>query len=304
MTAATGVVRGISRVSYADRRARLAQRLREKRLVSAPGVFEMVSAKMADRMGFEALYMTGYGTVASYLGLPDAGLASYSDMVNRVQQFASVTATPMICDGDTGYGGLLNVMHTVRGYEAAGACAIQLEDQEFPKKCGHMLGRQVIAAQSMAEKIRVAVESRSDPNFLIIARTDARTSLGLDEALRRAELYARAGADLLFVESPESVEEMERIGRAFDVPLVANMVEGGRTPVLSREDLQALGYRLAIFPAAAFLAAGAAFEGVYRTILEQGSTAGVQTPLYEFQKFSQLMGFDWVAEFDRAHRQE
>lgn len=304
MTAATGVVRGISRVSYADRRARLAQRLREKRLVSAPGVFEMVSAKMADRMGFEALYMTGYGTVASYLGLPDAGLASYSDMVNRVQQFASVTATPMICDGDTGYGGLLNVMHTVRGYEAAGACAIQLEDQEFPKKCGHMLGRQVIAAQSMAEKIRVAVESRSDPNFLIIARTDARTSLGLDEALRRAELYARAGADLLFVESPESVEEMERIGRAFDVPLVANMVEGGRTPVLSREDLQALGYRLAIFPAAAFLAAGAAFEGVYRTILERGSTVGAETPLYEFQKFSQLMGFDWVAQFDRDHSQD
>jgi len=304
MTAATGVVRGISRVSYADRRARLAQRLREKRLVSAPGVFEMVSAKMADRMGFEALYMTGYGTVASYLGLPDAGLASYSDMVNRVQQFASVTATPMICDGDTGYGGLLNVMHTVRGYEAAGACAIQLEDQEFPKKCGHMLGRQVIAAQSMAEKIRVAVESRSDPNFLIIARTDARTSLGLDEALRRAELYARAGADLLFVESPESVEEMERIGRAFDVPLVANMVEGGRTPVLSREDLQALGYRLAIFPAAAFLAEGAAFEGVYRTILERGSTAGAETPLYEFQKFSQLMGFDWVAQFDRDHSQD
>jgi 2-methylisocitrate lyase-like PEP mutase family enzyme len=304
MTAVTGVVRGISRVSYADRRARLAQRLREKRLVSAPGVFEMVSAKMADRMGFEALYMTGYGTVASYLGLPDAGLASYSDMVNRVQQFASVTATPMICDGDTGYGGLLNVMHTVRGYEAAGACAIQLEDQEFPKKCGHMLGRQVIAAQSMAEKIRVAVESRSDPNFLIIARTDARTSLGLDEALRRAELYARAGADLLFVESPESVEEMERIGRAFDVPLVANMVEGGRTPVLSREDLQALGYRLAIFPAAAFLAAGAAFEGVYRTILERGSTAGAETPLYEFQKFSQLMGFDWVAQFDRDHSQD
>ena len=304
MNPSDNIVRGISRVSHADRRAKLAARLREKRLLSAPGVFEMVSAKIADRMGFEALYMTGYGTVASYLGMPDAGLATYSDMVNRVQQFASITATPMICDGDTGYGGLLNVMHTVRGYEAAGACVIQLEDQEFPKKCGHMLGRRVVDAQAMADKIRVAVESRSDPNFLIIARTDARTTHGLDEALRRAEIYARAGADLLFVESPESIEEMERIGKAFDLPLVANMVEGGRTPVLSREDLQAIGYRLAIFPAAAFLAAGAAFESVYKGIQATGSTVGTSTPLYDFGKFSQMMGFDWVAQFDSEHKQD
>ena len=304
MNPSDNIVRGISRVSHADRRAKLAARLREKRLLSAPGVFEMVSAKIADRMGFEALYMTGYGTVASYLGMPDAGLATYSDMVNRVQQFASITATPMICDGDTGYGGLLNVMHTVRGYEAAGACVIQLEDQEFPKKCGHMLGRRVVDAQAMADTIRVAVESRSDPNFLIIARTDARTTHGLDEALRRAEIYARAGADLLFVESPESIEEMEQIGKAFDLPLVANMVEGGRTPVLSREDLQAIGYRLAIFPAAAFLAAGAAFESVYKGIQATGSTVGTSTPLYDFGKFSQMMGFDWVAQFDSEHKQD
>jgi 2-methylisocitrate lyase-like PEP mutase family enzyme len=304
MNPSDNIVRGISRVSHADRRAKLAARLRDKRLLSAPGVFEMVSAKIADRMGFEALYMTGYGTVASYLGMPDAGLATYSDMVNRVQQFASITTTPMICDGDTGYGGLLNVMHTVRGYEAAGACVIQLEDQEFPKKCGHMLGRRVVDAQAMADKIRVAVESRSDPNFLIIARTDARTTHGLDEALRRAEIYARAGADLLFVESPESIEEMERIGKAFDLPLVANMVEGGRTPVLSREDLQAIGYRLAIFPAAAFLAAGAAFESVYKGIQATGSTVGTSTPLYDFGKFSQMMGFDWVAQFDSEHKQD
>jgi 2-methylisocitrate lyase-like PEP mutase family enzyme len=264
----------------------------------------MVSAKIADAMDFEALYMTGYGTVASYLGLPDAGLASYTDMVNRVQQFTSVTSTPMICDADTGYGGLLNVMHTVRGYEAAGACAIQLEDQEFPKKCGHMTGRRVVSAQAMADKIRVAAESRSDPNFLIIARTDARTTLGLDEALRRGELYAKAGADLLFIESPESVQEMEQISRAFDVPLVANMVEGGRTPVLTREELQQLGYRLAIFPATGFLASGAALESVYKTIKAQGSTVGQKQPLYDFQKFSQLMGFGWVAEFDRLHAEQ
>ncbi len=292
---------GISQVSGAQRRARLAERFKQGSLVVAPGVFEMISAKMADAMGFDALYMTGYGTVASYLGLPDAGLASYTDMVGRVQQFASITTTPMICDGDTGYGGMLNVMHTVRGYENAGACAIQLEDQEFPKKCGHMLGRLVVPAEQMVDKIRVAVETRSDPNFLIIARTDARTTHGLDEALRRAEMYARAGADLLFVESPESVEEMQIICKNFDLPLVANMVEGGRTPVLSKQELQELGYGLAIFPAAAFLAAGAAFESVYQTIQQTGSSVGAQAPLYNFGRFSQLMGFDWVQKFDATH---
>src|SRR5262245_59100515 len=208
-----------------ERRSRLAQRLRKKELIVAPGVFELISAKIADRMGFECLYVTGYGLVASYLGLPDAGLATYTDMVGRVAQIGKMTQTPFIADADTGYGGLLNVQHTVRGYEAAGACGIQLEDQEFPKKCGHMLGRRVIPAEDMAAKVRVAAESRSDPNFLVVARTDARTSHGLDEALRRAELYLESGADVLFVESPESVEEMRKIGETFKgVPLLANMV--------------------------------------------------------------------------------
>ena len=292
---------GMTAKTGAQRRTELRARFRKGHLVVAPGVFEMISAKMADRMGFEALYMTGYGTVASYLGLPDAGIASYTDMQNRVTQFTAITQTPMICDGDTGYGGLLNVMHTVRGYEAAGACAIQLEDQEFPKKCGHMLGRRVVPAEDMAAKIRVAVETRSDKNFLIIARTDARTTLGLDEAMRRAEAYARAGADLLFIESPESVEEMEKLGRAFDLPLVANMVEGGRTPVLPADELARIGYGLAIFPATAFLAAGAAFEKVYATFKSQRSSAGMDTPLHNFQDFSKLMGFDWVAAFDQRH---
>ncbi len=292
---------GLGSKSGTERRAQLRASLKKGHLVSAPGVYEMISAKIADGMGFEALYMTGYGTVASHLGLPDAGLASYTDMVNRVTQFANITDTPLICDGDTGYGGLLNVMHTVRGYEAAGACAIQLEDQEFPKKCGHMLGRRVIPAQDMVEKIKVARQTRQDPNFLIIARTDARTVLGIDEALRRGEMYARAGADLLFIESPESAEEMALIGRSFDLPLVANMVEGGRTPILSAQELQQVGYGLAIFPATAFLAAGAAIQNVYSTIKQTGSSVNVSVPLHNFQAFSQMMGFDWVAEFDAAH---
>ena len=285
----------------ASKRRAFAQRLKQKKLIVAPGVFDGISAKIADRMGFECLYMTGYGVVASHLGLPDAGIATYTEMSNRVAQLSAITQTPLVADGDTGYGGLLNVRHTVRGYEAAGACAIQLEDQEFPKKCGHMLGRRVIAREDMAAKIKVAAESRDSKDFLIIARTDARTTLGLDEALRRAETYLRAGADLLFVESPESVEEMQRIGKAFDVPLVANMVEGGRTPVLTAAELQEIGYRFAIFPAVGFLAMGAALERAYSGLKRDGSSTALDVPLYPFKDFSALMGFDDVSEFDKNY---
>lgn len=269
--------------------------------IPAPGIFDMISARIADRMGFKALYMTGYGTVASYLGLPDAGLASYTDMVNRAGAMAGMCRTPLIADADTGYGGLLNVAHTVRGYEAAGVQAIQLEDQEFPKKCGHTPGRRVIAAEDMVRKIKVASDARSSADFLIIARTDARTSLGLDEALRRGEMYAKAGADILFIESPESVEEMRQIGRAFHQPLIANMVEGGRTPLLPAADLQEIGYRIAIFPTAGFLAMGRAVENIYGDILRTGSSHGSNVPLYNFMDFSRLMGFEAVWEFDRRH---
>ena len=290
--------------SFAERRATLRAALTARRFVSAPGVFDLISARIADTMGFAALYMTGYGTVASHLGLPDAGLASYSDMVGRVAQIAAMTRTPLIADADTGYGGLLNVQHTVRGYEAAGAAAVQIEDQEFPKKCGHTPGRRVIACADMVRKIKVAVAARSDPNLLIIARTDARTSLGLDEALARGKAYEAAGADVLFIESPESEEEMARIGASFATPLLANMVDGGRTPVLTRDRLQALGYAVAIFPATGFLAMGAALRTAYGTIRDTGSSAGVATPLDDFMAFNKLMGFEAVWEFDKAHAED
>ncbi|WP_142846770.1 oxaloacetate decarboxylase [Telmatospirillum sp. J64-1] len=283
------------------KRRKLRERLAQPGLVVAPGVFDMISAKIADRMGFEALYMTGYGTVASHLGIPDAGLATYSDMVGRAAVICQGTDTPLIADADTGYGGLLNVDHTVRGYEAAGVAAIQLEDQEFPKKCGHTPGRRVIPMAEMVKKIRVASEARSSADFLIVARTDARTSLGLDEAIRRAEAYAEAGADILFVESPESVEEMEKIGRSLDKPLLANMVEGGRTPVLPKEELERIGYRLAIFPGTGFLAAGKALETVYGALKEQGSSDRLLDQLYSFSDFNKLLGFERVWAFDKAH---
>jgi 2-methylisocitrate lyase-like PEP mutase family enzyme len=281
----------------------LSARLKEPGLVSAPGVFDMISARIADGMGFDALYMTGYGVVASHLGLPDAGLATYTDMEGRVRQIAGATSTPLIADGDTGYGGLLNVDHTVRGYEAAGAQAIQIEDQEFPKRCGHTPGRRVVPLGDAVSRIKVAAQARSSRDFLIVARTDARTAEGLDEALRRGEAFARAGADVLFIESPESVEEMERIGRAFDLPLVANMVEGGRTPLLGRQELEAIGFRLAIFPASGFLAAAAALRSVYDEILANGSSRDWRGDLYPFGDFTRLMGFERVWAFEREHRE-
>jgi 2-methylisocitrate lyase-like PEP mutase family enzyme len=245
--------------------------------------------------------MTGFGTVASHMGLPDAGLATYSDMVGRVRAMASMAQTPLIADGDTGYGGLLNVAHTVRGYEAAGACAIQLEDQEFPKKCGHTPGRRVIPMADMVCKIQVASDARSSSDFLIIARTDARSALGLDEALRRADAYARAGADILFVESPETQDEMRQIGRSSDLPLLANMVEGGRTPVLSQQTLESMGYKLAIFPVTALLAATQAMKAVYESFKEVGSSADTATPLMPFTELTKLMGFEEIWAFEKRY---
>jgi 2-methylisocitrate lyase-like PEP mutase family enzyme len=279
----------------------LSARIKQPGLISAPGVFDMISARIADGMGFDALYMTGFGVVASHLGLPDAGLASYTEMVGRVHQIATGTKTALIADGDTGYGGLLNVDFTVRGYEAAGAQAIQIEDQEFPKKCGHTPGRRVVPLADAVRRIKVATEARSSRDFLVIARTDARTSLGLDEALRRGEAFLKAGADILFIESPESEEEMARIGRTFDVPLVANMVEGGRTPVLDKNELQSLGFKIAIFPTSGFLAAGAAMRSIYQEIRSAGSSKSWSGDMYAFDEFCRLMGFEQIWQFERQH---
>jgi 2-methylisocitrate lyase-like PEP mutase family enzyme len=280
---------------------KLSSCLKRPGLISAPGVFDMISARIADGMGFDALYMTGYGVVASQLGLPDAGLASYTEMVGRVHQIASGTKTPLIADGDTGYGGLLNVDFTVRGYEQAGAQAIQIEDQEYPKKCGHTPGRRVVPIADAARRIKVAAEARSSKDFLIIARTDARTSLGLDEALRRGEAFLKAGADILFIESPESEDEMAKIGQTFDVPLLANMVEGGRTPILSRAELESLGFKLAIFPVAGMLAAGAALRSIYGEVRSKGSSKSWTGEMYPFDDFSRLMGFERIWAFEREH---
>jgi 2-methylisocitrate lyase-like PEP mutase family enzyme len=268
--------------------------------ITAPGVFDMISALIADRMGFNALYVTGYGTVASSLGLPDAGLATYSQMIDSIGRIAERARTPVIADADTGYGGLLNVRHTVRGYEKAGVSAIQLEDQEFPKKCGHTPNRRVVPIADMVRKIRVAVDSRSSADFLIIARTDSRTSLGLDEAMRRAEAYASAGADVIFVESPESEAELEAVARRIDKPLLANMVNGGRTPLVPANRLAEIGYAIAIYPAVGFLAVAHALQSAYADLQKHGISTD-EVPMGSFAEFNQLIGFPDVWEFERRY---
>jgi len=271
--------------------------------VLAPGVFEMFSAKIADRLGFKALYMTGYGISASHLGLADAGLVTYRDMVERARTIAQGTATPLIADADTGFGGLLNVHETVRGYEAAGVQAIQIEDQEMPKKCGHTPNRRVLPLADAVKRIEVAVEARRSADFLVIARTDARTGLGLEEAIRRARAFANAGADILFVEAPESEEEFKRIGGelAGSARLLANMVPTGISPVVPAATLASFGFSIAIYPSAGMGPVCAALEDSFRYLLQNGSTEGSKTRSYDMKQLHELTGFPDVWDFERRH---
>ena len=277
-----------------DQRSKLL--LQDGRLLVVPGVFDMISARIADAMQFDALYATGFGMVASYLGVADVGIATFTDMLSCVRRLAETCNTPLIADADTGYGGLLNLRNTVQAYEAAGVAAIQLEDQEFPKRCGHLTGRRVIAADEMAVRIEVAVASRRSSDFLIVARTDARTGYGLDEAISRGRLYAKAGADIVFVESPETEDEMACIGQSIDAPLLANMVEGGRTPILSARRLEQLGYAIAIYPAIGFLAMARALEDGYAKLRMSGEN---RDQGYGFDRMCTLMGVPDALDFER-----
>ena len=272
--------------------------LRQPSILTLPGVYDGISARIANSLGFPALYMTGYGAVASALGVPDAGLASVTEMLDRVRCIAAAVDVPFIADGDTGYGGLLNVDRTVRAYAAAGAAGIQLEDQEVPKKCGHTEYRRVIPYEDAIRKIEVAVDSRPHADFLIVARTDARYSEGLDEALRRAEGFLQAGADILFVESPESPEELRRIGETFrGATLLANMVEGGRTPFLATSELENLGFKIALFPGTGFLTAAHALREGYAFLQRAGTSSGGPTQ-FPFSEMNAMMGFPAVHQFE------
>ena len=264
--------------------------------ISAPGVFDPLSARVAEQSGANALYMTGYGVSASLLGKPDAGLVSYREMVDRVRAICEVTTVPLIADGDTGFGGLANVRQAVQGYENAGASAIQIEDQEYPKRCGHTRNRKVITTEDMVRKIELACETRQSDTFLIVARTDARTEHGLDEALSRAEAYRSAGADVLFVESPESLDEMRMINEQLSgTPTLANMVGGGKTPMLQDAELRALGYDIAIHPVYLLGAAVTAMREAFKTLQATGQEASSAATLDELNT---LVDFESVWALD------
>jgi 2-methylisocitrate lyase-like PEP mutase family enzyme len=281
--------------------ASLKQLLAAGEFVVAPGVFEMLSARIADRMGFKALYMTGYGISASHLGVADAGIVTYRDMVDRARVIAGGTSKPLIADADTGFGGLINVRETVRGYEAAGVQAIQIEDQEMPKKCGHTPGRRVVPLKDAVRRIEVAVDARRSADTLIVARTDARASLGLDDAIARGRAFAQAGADVVFVEAPESEAEFEQVGQALagEAWLFANMVPSGNSPVVSAENLKRFGFSIVIYPTAGMNAACAALEQAYRHLEQHGSTDGSPVPAYSMAQLHELVGFPEVWGFEK-----
>lgn len=281
-------------------RSRLRELLAGPDPVLAPGAYDAWSARLVERAGFPAVYMTGFGVSASLAGLPDAGLLTMTEMADQARRLVDAVGIPVIADADTGYGNPLNVLRTVRAFERAGVAAIHLEDQVSPKRCGHTEGKQVVPVEEMAEKIRAAVAARHSPDFLIIARTDARAVEGLPAALERARRYREAGADVLFVEAPQSEEEVEAIARAFpEVPLLFNWAEGGKTPPLELDRLRALGYRIIIFPISALLAATRAIAEVLAQIRTRGTPRGLLDRLTRFDEFLSWVGFPEVQELER-----
>lgn len=278
-------------------KASLRAALQSGRFVAAPGLHDMIAAVVGNKVGLEFAYASGYWTTASAHGLPDAGIATYTQMLDRVATLCRVSDAAIIADADTGYGGLLNVHHTVKGYEAAGVVAVQIEDQEFPKKCGHTPFKRVIPLQDMVEKVQVACAARTTPETLIIARTDARAVEGFEGALARGAAYAAAGADVVFVEALESEAEMREACRRIRAPMMANMADGGKTPIRSARELQDMGFALAIWPAMTGLAAARAVETALTAFKANGSSAGLD--LFSFQDFNQLIGFPEVWEFEK-----
>lgn len=275
----------------------LRQLLGRGRIVAAPGAYDALSALLIEQAGFEAIYLTGNGQTASMLGLPDLGFITLTEMAERVRCIRAVTTRPLIADADVGYGSLLNVRRAMRELEAAGASAVQFEDQVSPKKCGHELGRAIVAIPEMEQRLRAAADGRRSPETLIVARTDARTTHGLAEAIRRGCVYAQAGADVIFVESPESEAEFQQVAASIPVPTLANMVETGRSPYLSAQRLGELGFALAIYPATAFLAATRAVREAMALLRRDGRIADL-TRLATLEEYHLVLGFPRYAALE------
>ncbi len=262
----------------------------------APGVYDMISATIAEKVGFPAVFVGGYGVSASHLGVPDVGIMTFTDILERVRTFSAILTKPIIVDADTGYGGLVNLRHAVRSYEKAGVAAIQIEDQIFPKRCGHAKGVEVCDIEEMLKRIGVATESRNSENFLIIARPDSRLELGLEEAIKRAEAYSEAGAVLIFVESPQTVDEMKILKQSIKTPLVFKMVPDGNLSDLSSKALADMGFSILIYPTLGFLSAANAIQQAFNEFKTTGLVK--KQTMQRFDEFSNMIGFEEIYSFE------
>lgn len=276
--------------------------LRGDAIVVAPGCFNALSALLIEQAGFPAIYVSGAALAGNFLGYPDIGLATMSEVLENARHVVQVTTLPVICDIDTGYGNAMNVIRTIREFESAGVAGAQLEDQVMPKKCGHTEGKQLIPMAEMVQKIKAAVDARRDPDFVLIARTDAIAVTGLDDAMARANAYREAGADILFVEAPRTVEEMRTITRSVPGPHLANMVEGGgKTPVLPARELQAIGYKIAIYPVSLWMASIKAMQEVLTVLKEDGTTTRYTARMVSFHEMFETVGRSRFAELEKKY---
>ena len=269
--------------------ARLRQLLARPQILVMPCAFDALSARLIEAAGYEACFLSGAAVAASQLGMPDVGLLTMTEVTTQARNMANAIEIPLLADADTGYGNAVNTMRAVRELERAGVAGLMLEDQVTPKRCGHFEGKQVIARDEMEGKIAAAAEARRDTDLILIARTDARAPLGLDEAIARGRAYAKAGADVIFVEAPQSAEELREVGRALaGVPLMANMAEGGKTPQVPVRELQAIGFKLVVFPLTALLAAIKAMREVLAELKATGTAAGYLDRLVSWDEFQSL----------------
>lgn len=276
----------------------LRQLLRQPGIIVAPGAYDCLTAKLIEREGFAAVYMTGAGTAVTRVGKPDLGLASVTEMLANVSAITSTITVPLIADADTGYGGALNAYRTVQDYEKAGVAALHIEDQAFPKRCGHLDGKTVVPMTEMAVKLRAACEARTDPDLVIIARTDALAVTGMDDTLRRCEAYTKAGADVLFVEALRTQEDIDRVRREVDLPLLYNAVEHGKSPLIPTPELEALGFKMVIFPGSIMLSVCTLVQRVLREIRTQGTTANLLPEMVSVVDLFNTMGMQDVLALD------
>lgn len=280
--------------------AMLRRMLADDGLIMAPGAYDAWSARLIEKAGFGAVYMTGYGVSASVLGRPDIGLISMQEMAEMAKNINYAVDLPVIADADNGYGGALNVVRTVQEYEGCGIAAIQLEDQVMPKRCGHMEGKQLVPQEEMEAKVRAAVYARKDPDTVIIARTDARAVNGFDDAVRRCIAYVEAGADVIFLEAPQSIDEVKQAAQVIKAPLLANMVEHGKTPLLTKAELEQIGYKIAIYPTTALYAATKQIMDVMSILLQQETNAACMPYTVDFPTFYDMIGVPQARQLEQT----